>query len=508
MPGLLDLTDDPLFTLGAGLLSASGQSLRPVSFGQVLGAGANALQEAKINKQKNDLEALQMEQLKQKIEQQKLQQNALRSYFDSMQGNNAQTALTEGAQAGSVGPTVANAQRMNAMPVGAGDLNKLQALAASGYDTKSLFDMYKYANDGIKREAGQYYRNPLTGRTEYIADPTKGIDIDPVTGKVITMPGAANSMAEIEGAKTGAQERSKAQYDVLDPSKFITASGAPFAGTRMDFINQTRQQALPQTQISGADATGLDLSKLSPQQIQYLQKQDPAAFSAGVARFGQTFQPTQQSQSGNMLQTEAERAARVGAVNAGIEVEKQRQIEAQTASTKSSKLYEQLTAAIPMAREYLKTATGSGVGAMADSAMGFFGKSTPSSNAADQLDTLAGWMVSNVPRMEGPQSDKDVLQYKAMAGMVGDRTKPVESRLKALDTLEALQNKYRDININLNGAQPNLQPQATKNISDFGYRNQQDVINDARNTIMKNPSSKAEVIRRLEAIGITNHGLK
>lgn len=51
-------------------------------------------------------------------------------------------------------------------------------------------------------------------------------------------------------------------------------------------------------------------------------------------------------------------------------------------------------------------------------------------------------MVSNVPRMEGPQSDFDVKNYREMAATVGDSTIPVKDRLAALDTLEQLQAKY------------------------------------------------------------------
>jgi hypothetical protein len=36
--------------------------------------------------------------------------------------------------------------------------------------------------------------------------------------------------------------------------------------------------------------------------------------------------------------------------------------------------------------------------------------------------------------------------YRAMAAEVGDRTKPIAARMKALDTLEQLQKKYKAIN--------------------------------------------------------------
>jgi hypothetical protein len=101
--------------------------------------------------------------------------------------------------------------------------------------------------------------------------------------------------------------------------------------------------------------------------------------------------------------------------------------------------------------------TGSGIGANVDSVNRFFGKSTKSGNVATKLETLSGWMVSNVPRMEGPQSNFDVENYKVMAGKVGDRTAPVKERLDALDTLVKLQEKYKSLNQDtLNGS--NIMP--------------------------------------------------
>jgi hypothetical protein len=49
---------------------------------------------------------------------------------------------------------------------------------------------------------------------------------------------------------------------------------------------------------------------------------------------------------------------------------------------------------------------------------------------------------------------------------------------------------------------------AQKTWKEFGYANQQAAVRDAQNAIMRNPSAKAEIIRRLEAAGITNHGIR
>lgn len=95
---------------------------------------------------------------------------------------------------------------------------------------------------------------------------------------------------------------------------------------------------------------------------------------------------------------------------------------------------------------FKKGPTASGFGSLVDAGANLVGFSTPGADAAAQLDTLSGWMVSNVPRMEGPQSNFDVQNYKTMAGMVGDKSKPLSQRLAALDTLERLQLKYAHLN--------------------------------------------------------------
>jgi hypothetical protein len=108
--------------------------------------------------------------------------------------------------------------------------------------------------------------------------------------------------------------------------------------------------------------------------------------------------------------------------------------------------YTAIKTAITQARQLLPDATASGVGAFVDKGLALGGVALPGADAAAQLETLGGWMTSNVPRMEGPQSDADAKIYKQMAGQVADRTMPTSVRIKALETLETLQDKYADQN--------------------------------------------------------------
>ncbi len=94
------------------------------------------------------------------------------------------------------------------------------------------------------------------------------------------------------------------------------------------------------------------------------------------------------------------------------------------------------------AEKLLPQATGSRGGALLDSAAAMFGTSTPGAQATAALQTIAGQLTSKMPRMEGPQSDKDVQLYKEMAGDLSNDTLPVETRMAALQQIRRLNQKY------------------------------------------------------------------
>ena len=86
--------------------------------------------------------------------------------------------------------------------------------------------------------------------------------------------------------------------------------------------------------------------------------------------------------------------------------------------------------------------TGSGVGSMWDALAGQVGATPAGATEAQRMKVLGGALTSKMPRMEGPQSDKDTQLYKEMAGLVGDDTVPIPRRLDALDQVSKLWLKY------------------------------------------------------------------
>jgi hypothetical protein len=117
-----------------------------------------------------------------------------------------------------------------------------------------------------------------------------------------------------------------------------------------------------------------------------------------------------------------------------------------SAAAKNAAMAANMTGVLPYARSLLKSGpTSSGIGAMADKLATQTGIELKSKDTAGQLETLAGWLTSNVPRFEGPQGVQDVLVYQQMAGNIGDRTKSISERLKALDTVEQLMQRYSGV---------------------------------------------------------------
>jgi hypothetical protein len=91
-----------------------------------------------------------------------------------------------------------------------------------------------------------------------------------------------------------------------------------------------------------------------------------------------------------------------------------------------------------------------------------FGGGGKQSQADAKLKVLGQKLVQQVPRFEGPQSDKDVASYQAAAGDIGNANKPIAARLAALQVLVDLNKKYYpngdwdSINLEAPNIKPNM----------------------------------------------------
>ena len=107
---------------------------------------------------------------------------------------------------------------------------------------------------------------------------------------------------------------------------------------------------------------------------------------------------------------------------------------------------QRVDAVLPEIKSLLSNARGGYASAGVDFVGGALGYSTDNAKTTAQLKALSGQLVALMPKMSGPQSDKDVQMYREMAGNLADPTIPTETRMAALDTIEKLNEKYKVLN--------------------------------------------------------------
>jgi hypothetical protein len=92
-------------------------------------------------------------------------------------------------------------------------------------------------------------------------------------------------------------------------------------------------------------------------------------------------------------------------------------------------------------------ATSSYLGKGVSEAARTFGASTDAADAAAALATLQGSLISKMPKMTGPQSDKDVLLYREMAGKIGDPTVPASQKKAAMNEIAKINARYAGVDV-------------------------------------------------------------
>lgn len=142
-----------------------------------------------------------------KFQQEQAEKQWLMQMLSGQGAVSSPVADNVGGQAGALptpqgGLQTATATRSSGFPL---DINQVAALKA--ITGKDLLPEYKYANDGVERKPGSYY--DVNGRREYVADPTKGLQIGQ-DGSIGVMPGFSEANASIKGAETAAIEKAKA----------------------------------------------------------------------------------------------------------------------------------------------------------------------------------------------------------------------------------------------------------------------------------------------------------
>lgn len=198
--------------------------------------------------------------------------------------------------------------------------------------------------------------------------------------------------------------------------------------------------------------------RMTPQdQAAYLEmKRAPQIMNLGGSQavrspfggIGESYDVTPKVEDMPSFQAEVEGARKRAASLADAESE------AKKGATKANKMI----SVADEAKQLLPVASGGYGGALASGVKGALNISDQTTQANARLKQLSGWLVSNVPRMEGPQSNFDVKNYERMAGDVGNILLPIGDRIAALNGLISLQEKYSGLNKDGNGQESFMPP--------------------------------------------------
>ena len=469
MAGFLDtLFGSPDQTMALGLLGANlmaGQGPQGFLAAQqhLAGADERKLRRGLLEAQLAETQA-QADERKTKIAQMERRNNMINGLLGQLDASGPAANASVVSQTGNLSPTIANAQlhdratsQLNAGNPLSGIPRQALAFDMATNDGKNIGEwMFKrgvpdmqvsngYAYDKNKLGAGFLPQLNVSQNGQ-----TSMVQIDPNTGlPVVSAPsGALNTYAGYRNI----DESAKANFDPVT----VTPQGQPPQMTSRGALmrNPQVQGGVP----AGADAGRADILN---QEVTKAQAQLQAALRTGDQTAAQratndltalnrelkAIGGTSRATVGMPLQSEAEKTRDIKDAEAAAGRD--------ATTAKGAVTSKDTMNYITEARRLLKLGpTASGLGAAIDVAGSLVGYSPPGADVAAQLDTLSGWMVAGVPRMEGPQSNFDVQNYKTMAALVGDRTKPISQRLAALDTLETLQAKYAHLNQPGNDAEP------------------------------------------------------
>lgn len=245
----------------------------------------------------------------------------------------------------------------------------------------------------------------------------------------------------MESQIKGMSGSGESPFGVVNPSDFTPESLSKFEQSRnygdLERISNTFGRYTP--------------SNYTPESwAQFMQSGDPAALKLRPDyRFGQTPSGAivaEDTLSGTVSPTSVTPQAAIGEASARkrAETEATAQGEATGKILARAMNAEGIEDILDIAEPLIDEATGSGSGAARDKLAAFFGVSTTGAQATAQLLPLQAAIMLRQPRMEGPQSDRDVQLYREAAGQLGDPTVPRETKKAAIQTIRRLQEVYKD----------------------------------------------------------------
>lgn len=476
--GILDFLQTPDAQMGIGLLAAGGPSTTPMNVGQRVQMAMQGMNAQQQN-------ALKMKLLQSQVDE-NASQNALRQA--QLQRQTRQDAYFLGGGMPSAGGAPSASAGSSGMP---------QALSAPTADASATAGAALKAaagkpadqappSQGKFAEWSKQYNIPVDALiTDYFSNGGKGIADMIYKRGTPDMQVAGNYAYDKNSLKPGFMPSLNISQDGKSSLVQVGPDGMPAVSAPRGAVDtfsayQGAQAAFkpikfynPQTQreefssegavvnpmagqrgnVQSAGYSGGDRAGANAESIRMIQSElsKPGNSPSDIAGMQREIQRLQMQgggapQSGNVAAgPSATEAATAKANEARMVDTAKADVVRDTGKTAEGKRAAQVSQISGLAAQLLDQGpTASGVGSLVDSAANFVGQPLKGGTKAQQLEALSGWLVSNVPRMEGPQSNADVLNYQTMAGRVGDRTLPVEARKAALGTLMELQRKYAE----------------------------------------------------------------
>lgn len=404
MAGLLsDAWDDPqtqgLLTLGLGLLGSRGSFAQGLSQAGQKAMGAYTV--AQRNQAGLKSEAMQQQLMQARLQQEQMQQAEMQRQAEQqlkIQGAIARNRVSPAQQVlgvnGGAGPTPAAAAALPNTPAGfnwqgfAGDLAGIDPMKAIGLQ------------QSLRKEA------PELKDVQVMRDPASG------------------QMVNVMIFKDGTTK--VAPYGARPD---IALQGL---GDRMVAVDKNAAQNGQSWQMGASPDARLQANTtMRGQNLTDARSRESTAASREATAAAGNYEYKQDAQ-GNWMAL----PKRLSGPGASIQPIPVASVNKQTNSARNA------LSIIDQAEPLIDRATSSFIGQGVDLGARVFGHATPGAEAAAQLKALEGALMMQQPRMEGPQSDKDVAMYRQMAGQIGDPSVPAASKKAALGVIRQLHERY------------------------------------------------------------------
>ncbi len=412
--GLLDMFNDPqsagLLAASANILERSGDTSRPYGLGQAMGTGINSY-----------MQTSQAMLARKQQQEQERQQAAMREM--QMQEMQAEMAQKQRAQ-----EEAARLQQFYAQPqdgarhsgTAPGAPGQQQASSGESLYESMMGEAKRLQAAGFIPQAQAKMKEAISVRPKYA---TEGRTVMGPDGKPMLVQMADDgNVRPIQGGY-GAAEK----LHFGDNGQSLVGMDQYTGQVKSRLGKQQTYESLASERSAAAGRAvtmrGQDMGDARQREM------------AELTRQGQRTQIINDPMNGPLLIDRATGFARPAIGQDGQPIRGEQTI-------KREKQAQGLVKVIESAETLLDGATGSYLGAGYDKSAQFFGKATDGAQNIAQLKVLEGSIMMNQPRMEGPQSDKDVALYRQLAGQIGDPTVPAALKKAALQSIKEINQRY------------------------------------------------------------------